>query len=96
MTVETAAGVVLSNRWPPPGLADVVPRIAPRPVLLITGGNGNPDEELNDVYQRAGGPTVSRWEIPAAGHTAGLATAPREYERRVVGFFDDALVRTSR
>jgi fermentation-respiration switch protein FrsA (DUF1100 family) len=93
MTVETAAGVVLANRWPPSGLAGVVPRIAPRPVLLISGGSGNADEELNAVYRAAGGPTVTQWEIPQASHTGGLAAEPREYERRVVGFFDAALGR---
>ena len=43
-----------------------MPRIAPRPVLLIRGGRGNADEELNPVYQRAGGPTVAVFEIPQA------------------------------
>lgn len=92
MTMETAAGIVLANRMPPPGLAEIAPRIAPRPVLLITGGRGNGDEELNAVYQRAGGPSFSRWEIPDAGHTGGLSTEPREYERRVARFFDTALL----
>ena len=92
MTMETVAGAVLANRRPPAGLVDAMPRIAPRPVLLVTGGRGNPDEELNAVYQRAGGPTVSLWRIPDAGHTAGLSAAPRAYEQRVVGFFDRALL----
>ena len=92
MTVETAAGVVLANRRPPPGLIDSVPRIAPRPVLLISGGRGNPDEELNRVYRAAGGPTASHWEIPRAGHTGGLAAARAEYERHVVDFLDHALL----
>jgi hypothetical protein len=91
MTMETAAGVVLANRTPPEGLADAVPRIAPRPVLLISGGRGSADEELNSVYRDAGGSTVTHWEIARAGHTGGLATAPDEYERRVVEFFDRAL-----
>jgi hypothetical protein len=69
-----------------------MPRIAPRPVLLISGGRGNQDEELNPVYRDAGGPTAVHWEIPRAGHTSGLAAAPEEYERRVVGFFDRALL----
>jgi uncharacterized protein len=92
MTIETAAGIVLSNRRPPVGLATAIRRIAPRPVLLITGGRGNPDEALNGVYQAAGGPTVSLWEIPGAGHTGGIAAEPGDYERRVVAFFDSALL----
>jgi hypothetical protein len=90
MTVETAAGVVLADHAPPTGLVHVMPGIAPRPVLLIRGGRGNPDEELNPVYQRAGGRTVQLWEIPQAGHTGGLSAVPRAYETRVVGFFDRA------
>jgi hypothetical protein len=86
------AGAVLANRMPPDGLVEAMPRIAPRPVLLISGGRGNADEELNAVYRDAGGPTVTHWEIGQAGHTGGLATAPAEYERRVVGFFDRALL----
>ena len=92
MTMETVAGVVLADRMPPGGLADAIARIAPRPVLLISGGRGNADEELNAVYRDAGGPTVTHWEIAQAGHTGGLATAQAEYERRVVGFFDRALL----
>ena len=92
ITMETAAGAVLSNHRPPADLADLMPRIAPRPVLLIRGLNGNPDESLNRPYRRAGGATASLWEIPGAGHTAGLSTVPRGYERRVVGFFDRALL----
>ena len=37
-----------------------MPRIAPRPVLLIEALNGNPDEILNEVYAR-GGPSTG-WD----------------------------------
>jgi hypothetical protein len=93
MTVETIAGMVLADRRPPSGLVDAMPHIAPRPVLLITGGRGNQDEELNAVYRDAGGRSASLWRIPDAGHTGGISAASRAYERRVVGFFDRALLR---
>jgi hypothetical protein len=91
ITMETVAGAVLSNHSPPPDLADLMPKIAPRPVLLIRGMNGNADEALNRAYRDAGGPSVTLWEIPRAGHTAGMRTLPGEYERRVIRFFDHAL-----
>ena len=91
ITAETAAGTVLSNHLLPADLADLMPRIAPRPVLLIRGMKGNGDEALNRVYRDAGGPTVTLWEIPRAGHTAGISAAPAEYEHTVIGFFDRAL-----
>ncbi len=95
ITTETAAGVVLSDRSPPPDLADLMPRIAPRPVLLIRGMQGNGDEALNRAYREAGGPTTRLWEIPDAGHTGGISAASTEYERTVIGFFDRALLNGS-
>lgn len=92
ITMETAAGVVLSDHVPPTDLADLMARIAPRPVLLIEGMQGNPDEALNRVHCDAAGPTATLWQIPGAGHTTGLSAAPAEYERRVVGFLDRALL----
>jgi uncharacterized protein len=92
ITMETVAGVVLSNHAPPTDLADLMPRIAPRPVLLIRGMQGNDDEALNRAYRDAGGPAVTLWEIRRAGHTGGISTAPAVYERRVVGFFDRTLL----
>jgi hypothetical protein len=75
-----------------PSLIGIMPRIAPRPVLLIAGGVGAPDEiPANRAYRDAGGPTVQLWELPDAGHTGGLRTHPAEYERRTTAFLDQAL-----
>jgi hypothetical protein len=92
MTVETAAGIVLSGRRPPPDLVDLMPRISPRPVLLIRAEDGNVDERLNTVYHEAAGRPKELWTLPEGGHTGALDARPREYERRVVGFFDRALL----
>ena len=75
-----------------PSLIGLMPRIAPRPVLLIAGGVGAPDEiPANRAYRDAGGPTTQLWELPDAGHTGGLRTHPAEYERRTTAFLDRAL-----
>ena len=75
-----------------PSLIGLMPRIAPRPVLLIAGGIGAPDEiPANRLYRDAGGSTVQLWELPDAGHTAGLRTHPAEYEQRTTAFLDQAL-----
>ena len=56
----------------------LMPGIAPRPVLLIAGGLGAPDEILaNRVYRDAGGPTTQLWEISDAWAPAALAHPPR-------------------
>jgi pimeloyl-ACP methyl ester carboxylesterase len=75
-----------------PSLIGLMPRIAPRPVLLIAGGIGAPDEiPANRAYRDAGGPTTQLWELPDAGHTGGLRTNPAAYERRTTAFLDLAL-----
>ena len=92
MLAQTAAVAVLSNHSPPEGLTDLAARIAPRPVLLIQAVHGNPDEILNEVYNRAGGRSSALWRVATGGHTGALAALPAEYEQRVVGFFDRALL----
>jgi uncharacterized protein len=96
ITMETVAGVVLSDHAPPPDLADLMSRIAPRPVLLVRGLDGNADEALNRAYHNNGGATARLWEIPGAGHTDGLSSERVEYERRVAGFFDRMLLGQAR
>jgi uncharacterized protein len=71
-----------------PSLMGFMPRLAPRPVLLVAGGGFPAEIPANRAYQRAGGPGVQLWERPAAGHTAGLRFDGREYERRTIAFLD--------
>jgi hypothetical protein len=90
--VATAATAVFSNEPPPPDLERLVGRIAPRPVFLIHATRGQGGEELNPTYFAAAGEPRTLWEIHDAKHTGGLTARPEEYERRVVGFFDRALL----
>ena len=41
---------------------------------------------------RAAGDNATLWEIPESKHVGGIEARPREYERRVVGFFNEALM----
>jgi uncharacterized protein len=92
--VQTAAIAVMSGTAPPPPLKDLVPRIAPRHVFFIYAGHGAGGEEFNpDLYQAAGAPK-ELWKISEARHVGGFDARPREYEQRVVGFFDSALLRS--
>jgi hypothetical protein len=91
--LKTASIAVSSNTAPPESLKDLVPRIAPRPILLIAAPHSGHGEELNRNYVRAAGAPKALWEIPESRHVGGQSTRPREYERRVVGFFDEALAR---
>ena len=89
--LRDASLAVFSGTTPPEHLARLVPRIAPRPLLLIQAPNSPNGERLNDDYYRAAGEPKTSWAIPESRHIGGIEARPREYERRVVGFFDAAL-----
>jgi uncharacterized protein len=72
-------------------LVPMMPRIAPRPVLLVAGDPAAGEIKVARAYRDAGGATVELWELPDTAHTGGLRTHPREYERRTVAFLDRAL-----
>ena len=90
--VQTAAVAVLSGIAPPPSLEDLVARIAPRPVFLIYAEHGAGGEDLNPDYYRAAAQLKQLWRVAGANHTGGYQAGPAAYERRVVGFFDQALL----
>ena len=81
----------VSGMHPAPSLKPLMPRIGPRRTLLIAGGKANGEVPTNRDYRAAVGPSAELWEIPDAGHTAGLRTHPKEYEARVISFLDRAL-----
>jgi hypothetical protein len=88
----TVATAVFSDDAPPPNLNDIVDRIAPRPVFFVYAELGQGGEDLSqDFYESASEPKTV-WKVPGAKHTGGIDTRPREYERRMVGFFDEALL----
>jgi fermentation-respiration switch protein FrsA (DUF1100 family) len=92
--VQTAAVAILSGTRPPPSLADLVPRISPRPLLLVYAGRGGGGEELNSDYYRAALAPKELWKITEATHVGGFQARPHAYEARVTRFFDRALLGT--
>jgi uncharacterized protein len=92
--VQTAGIALFSNHMPPPSLVDLTGRIAPRPMFLIYAlhGTGGEEKQLNPKYYAAAGAPKQIWEIPESAHTGGIEARPVEYERRVVAFFDRALL----
>jgi hypothetical protein len=91
-TMITAGITLFSNSPPPPLMHDIVGRIAPRPVFIIWAPHGVDTEALNPEYFKAAGEPKTLWAIPESKHTGGLAARPADYERRVIRFFNDALL----
>jgi uncharacterized protein len=89
--VLTGATIVLGGHLPPPSLERLVQEIAPRPAYFIYGGRGQAAEKaLTPAYYHAAAPPKTLWEIPEAEHTGGFEARPREYEQRIVDFFDQS------
>jgi dienelactone hydrolase len=89
----TAGAALFSNDKPPPSLKDLVGRIVRTPLFFIYGEHGQDGERnLNPTYYREAHQPKAIWEVPGSGHVGGMDARPKEYEQRVVGFFDQALL----
>jgi uncharacterized protein len=89
LTVGTA---VFSNSTPPANLKDVTAQIESTPLFIIHAEHGDGGEQLSAEYAAAAKAPTTVWEVPGTTHTQGLTTHPAEYEQRVIGFLDDALL----
>jgi hypothetical protein len=86
--VAYTATDLLTDALPPRSLRSSATAAAPRPMLLIAAAG----EIEAGRHIRAGSPdTVGLWELPHIGHTQGLTSHPRAWERRVITFLDTAL-----
>jgi hypothetical protein len=96
LAVMTAALTVFSNHGPPPPIVNRIGRIAPRSVFLIYAEHGIGGENIRQPrYYAAAGEPKAMWKVSGARHTGGIDARPDEYERRVIAFFDGALLQTS-
>ncbi len=76
-----------------PEPVELVAQISPRPLFLIFG---ELEESLppasGQLLYRAAGEPKELWIMPEVGHGGYLQAEPEEFERRVVAFFDSALL----
>jgi uncharacterized protein len=91
--VNTAATAIFSNNLPPASLKSLAPKIAPRSVFFVYGERGQPSEQpANDAFYAVAGRPKAIWKVPGSGHIGGIDAQPKEYEQRVIAFFDGALL----
>jgi len=95
MGIAGLSTALFSNDTPPPALESLAPRIAPRSVFFIYAkhGQGGSETKPNRSFYAKAGQPKQIWEVPEGDHTRGIDARPKEYERRVVGFFDRALLK---
>ena len=78
----------------PPGLIDIIDDIAPRPIMLVGGGQPHPlfgaEGERMERFADFAGENAEVWIIEDATHCDGPTLFADEYARRMVSFFDNA------
>lgn len=79
---------------PPSGVPQAIDKIAPRPILFISTGQGLAQRLIRHYYSLAGEPK-SLWEIPETHHGGQVRARPEEYEQKVVEFFSSTLLSES-
>lgn len=77
---------------PLPANVEVLPRLAPRPLLFIATGSALEWRMTRRFYETAHEPK-QWWGIPEASHAAGWHKRPEEYGQQIVAFFNHALRR---
>ena len=90
LTALYGLGRMLGGSAPAASNPELIERIAPRPLLLLSAGRG-PEARANQAYDRRGGDTTELWNLPDAPHAAALRTDPTGYQRHVIGFLDRTL-----
>ena len=73
----------------PVSVQTAIAQIAPRPILIISGGA---EQNMMQHHFVAAREPKTLWVIPEAAHIEGLYVRPQEYEEKVVAFFDEALL----
>ncbi len=81
------AARVLSGAPQSPPLAELVARVAPTPLLLVSAGAPASEGRMNRVYAAAARRPFTLWELHGVAHTGAIRERPAEYEDRVLGFF---------
>jgi hypothetical protein len=90
--VATVATALFTDNLPPATLKSLVPKIHGA-AFFVYGERGQPAERpANTAFYAAAHEPKAIWKVPGSGHIGGLDASPREYERRVVAFFDRYLL----
>ena len=90
--VTTVGTVLFTDNLPPATLRSLVPKVSAA-TFFIYGERGQVTEEpANKAFYNLAKVPKELWEVPGAKHMGGLDAQPKEYERRVVAFFDRHLL----
>jgi pimeloyl-ACP methyl ester carboxylesterase len=71
------------------GVLEVIPKIAPRPILFIA--SGSKDIYFGRLFYAAANEPKELWELPTGRHGTAILQGAQEYQARLLAFFGKAL-----
>ncbi len=77
---------------PPPPFIQILPAINDTPTMIVMAGQDDFERRVYERYIGVAGASVEFWFIENAYHTSGPAVIPDEYRRRMLDFFQAALM----
>lgn len=83
---------LFSGEQPPTPMLDSITAAEDARLLLIAAGEVSQEAEYARLFADAAGPRAEVWVAPGVGHTQAYRRLPAEYETRVIGFFEAALL----
>ena len=83
---------LFSGDTPPTPILESITEASTTQLLLIAAGNDDREIEYNTLFADTVGNRAAFWIVPDVGHIGGFARDPEEYKRRVVTFFNGALL----
>lgn len=85
---------LLSGQQPPTPILKSIQAAGSTQFLLIAAGEEQREIEFNQIFAEAIGSRARLWVVPGAAHTGAFQLDRGEYERRLIAFFDQALLET--
>lgn len=89
-SVTYATVGLLTGQDPPAPLLGEMERTKDTRFLLIAAGDEAREVEYNRYFAEVLGDRAQLWVAPGVEHTWAFARYPSQYERRVIGFFNEA------
>lgn len=83
---------LLTGDKPPKPLLESMRESGSTLFLLIAAERDGQEVAFNELFAEALGARATLWVAPESSHTKALSRHPEEYEQRVIGFFDAALL----
>jgi uncharacterized protein len=74
----------------PAPFREVIPQIAPRPILFITGDDSF-EQQIGQEFYKLAAENAEIWELPDTPHIGGILKHRDEYIARMLTFFDTHL-----